>query len=52
MHAHMAAALVKGEGEVHVAELPGEGVVGVAVWYAAYVYIMTGTPSGFSTQCS
>ncbi|PIL35482.1 hypothetical protein GSI_02210 [Ganoderma sinense ZZ0214-1] len=33
MRAHMAAALVKGEGEVHVAELPDVGVVGVAVWF-------------------
>ncbi|KAM5531780.1 hypothetical protein V8D89_014550 [Ganoderma adspersum] len=33
MHAHMAAALVKDEGEVHIAELPGVGVVGVAVWF-------------------
>ncbi len=32
MHAHMAAALA--EGEVHIAELPSAGVVGVAVWYA------------------
>lgn len=30
-HAHVDAALT-GEGEVHIAELPDEGVVGVAVW--------------------
>ena len=32
IRAHLAAALVPGEGEVHVAELPDAGVVGVAVW--------------------
>ena len=31
--AHIAAALT-GEGEVHIAEIPGEGVVGVSVWCA------------------
>lgn len=30
--AQINAALVNGEGEVHVAELPEVGVVGVAVW--------------------
>ena len=35
MHrAHVNGALT-GEGEVHVAEVPGEGVVGVAVWCVA-----------------
>ncbi|RDX57176.1 hypothetical protein OH76DRAFT_1335643 [Lentinus brumalis] len=34
MHrAHITAALANNEGEVHIAEVPGEGVVGVAVWY-------------------
>ncbi|CDO74669.1 hypothetical protein BN946_scf184828.g9 [Trametes cinnabarina] len=33
MHAHIAAALVNGEGEVHVAELPQVGPVGAAVWF-------------------
>ncbi|KAI0326405.1 hypothetical protein GY45DRAFT_1373960 [Cubamyces sp. BRFM 1775] len=33
IRAHIAAALVPGEGEVHVAELPDVGVVGVAVWF-------------------
>ncbi|KAI0831938.1 hypothetical protein BC628DRAFT_1350649 [Trametes gibbosa] len=31
--AHLNAALVSGEGQVHVAELPGVGVAGVAVWF-------------------
>ena len=36
MHrAHVAAALT-GEGEVHIAETPDEGVVGVAVWCARH----------------
>ena len=35
MHrAHVDGALT-GEGEVHVAEVPGQGVVGVAVWCVA-----------------
>ncbi|KAI9066265.1 hypothetical protein FKP32DRAFT_1674011 [Trametes sanguinea] len=33
IHAHVAAALVNGEGEVHVAELPEVGPVGVSVWF-------------------
>ncbi|KAI0359757.1 hypothetical protein OH77DRAFT_1517373 [Trametes cingulata] len=33
LKAHMTAAIVKGEGEIHVAELPGVGVAGVAVWF-------------------
>ena len=31
-HAHVAAALT-GEGEVHIVEIEGEGVVGVSVWF-------------------
>nr|VWP01288.1 Putative peptide synthase/polyketide synthase [Ganoderma boninense] len=40
VRAHMLAALVTGEGEVHVAELPGVGVVGIAVWFGpGHVYL-------------
>ncbi|KAI0667418.1 acyl-CoA N-acyltransferase [Trametes maxima] len=33
LRAHMTAALVEGDGEVHVAELPDVGVAGVTVWF-------------------
>ncbi|KAI9000437.1 acyl-CoA N-acyltransferase [Trametes punicea] len=33
MRAHLAPALVNGSGEVHVAELPDVGAVGVAIWF-------------------
>ncbi|KAI0636031.1 hypothetical protein C8Q77DRAFT_1216522 [Trametes polyzona] len=33
MLAHLAAAVVNGAGEIHIAELPEAGVAGVAVWF-------------------
>ncbi|KAI9000440.1 hypothetical protein BD414DRAFT_577 [Trametes punicea] len=33
MRAHLAAALVEGSGEIHIAELPDVGDVGVALWF-------------------
>ncbi|KAI0326404.1 hypothetical protein GY45DRAFT_1373959 [Cubamyces sp. BRFM 1775] len=33
IRSHIAAALVPGEGELHVAEMPDVGVVGVATWF-------------------
>ena len=32
LRAHLTAALAKGEGEIHVGELPEVGVVGVTIW--------------------
>ena len=32
LRAHLTAALAKGEGEIHVGELPDVGVVGVTIW--------------------
>lgn len=39
LRAHMTGALVDGAGEVHIAELPDIGVVGVSVWSVSHIIL-------------
>ncbi|KAI0776854.1 hypothetical protein BD413DRAFT_490968 [Trametes elegans] len=42
LEAHLNAAQLDGEGEIHVAEFPGVGVAGVAVWFGpGYMFLST-----------